>query len=76
MVLTSRIFSCSSIYMMIPTHEEVIKDIDAYIEEKGLKSNAFGEQVLNDSGFMSRLRKGLDPRLSTVIKIYKVLKGE
>lgn len=59
----------------IPTHEKLIQDIEEYLSKTGMKSHVFGKQFLNDSGAVSRLRNGADPRLSKVIKIYKAIKG-
>ena len=59
---------------MIPTHKEIIIDIENYLEEKNIKESQFGKIHFNDTGLVNRLRKGLDPRLSTVIKIYEVIK--
>ena len=61
--------------MGIPTHAKVIEDVDAYIQDKGLNPNTFGKMCLNDTGAIPRLKKGSDPRLSTVLKIYQFIKG-
>lgn len=62
--------------MKIPTHEELIKDIEGYITKNNMTGRQFGQDYLKDSGAISRLRNGLDPRLSTVQKIYKVIDGD
>lgn len=59
----------------IPTHEELIADIDAHLEKTQMKSHDFGKIFLNDSGAVSRIRHGADPRLSKVQKIYRILRG-
>ena len=60
----------------IPTHEELIADIDAHLEKTEMKAHVFGRGYLNDAGAISRLRGGSDPRLSTVQKIYNILRGD
>ena len=57
----------------IPTHQELISDIEKYLEKAGMRAHDFGKKFLNDSGAISRLKSGSDPRLSTVHKIYGVI---
>jgi predicted transcriptional regulator len=66
----------SMVMKYIPTHEELLADIDRYLKKLQMRSHDFGKKFLNDSGAVSRLRNGADPRLSTVQKIYKVLKDK
>lgn len=54
----------------IPTQEELVKDIEQHLDATGIAHTKFGRDVLNDSSAIDRLRKGVDPRLSTVRKIY------
>lgn len=60
----------------IPTHEEIVNDVLVFLAKTGMKAHEFGKKYLNDSGAVSRLKKGSDPRLSTVRKIYQALKGK
>jgi predicted transcriptional regulator len=57
----------------IPTHEDLIKDIENHLKKSDVKPHEFGKEHFNDSGAISRLKKGADPRLSTVIKIYNII---
>ena len=66
----------NNIIMEIPTHKRLVADIQAFLTRKGMKAHEFGKMYLNDNGAISRLKKGADPRLSTVIKIYKVIIGK
>ena len=55
----------------IPTQEDLVKYVDKFLEETGIKASTFGREVMGDSGFIPRLRDGNDLRLSTVHKIYE-----
>ena len=59
--------------MKIPTHKELLEDVEAYLKKKGMLAHVFGQTFLSDSGALSRLKKGADPRLSKVIKIYNII---
>lgn len=59
--------------MKIPTHKELVADIEAYIDQNNMTPTIFGKKFLSDSGSVSRLKSGSDPRLSTVQKIYKII---
>lgn len=54
----------------VPTQEELVKYIDEFLEETGIKASTFGREVMGDSGFIPRLRDGNDLRLSTLRKIH------
>lgn len=58
---------------MIITKEQIIKDIEEYLKKVNMKESKFGKIYFNDTSLIYRLRKGLDPRLSTVNKIYEVI---
>ena len=74
MVLTIAIKQSIKIPMIkIPTHEKLLQDIEAYLEKTDMKAHIFGEKFFSDSGAISRLRNGADPRLSKVIKIYRII---
>ena len=75
--MTIPINQCTKLPMMkIPTHVEMLKHIEEYLSKTGMKAHDFGKKYLNDSGAVSRLKKGADPRLSTVQKIYKAIMGK
>ncbi len=62
--------------MNIPTREKLIKDIDKFCKEHKIKAHSFGRSVLRDSGAVSRLKKGSNPRLSTIQRIYKYINAK
>ena len=55
--------------MKIPSHKEFIDYVKKYLEKSGEKPSSFGRRVLGDSGAITRLIEGTDPRLSTMQKI-------
>jgi len=59
--------------MKLPTHKEFTDYIKSHLEKTGEKPSNFGRRVLGDSGFMHRLFKGTDPRLSTMERILKAI---
>lgn len=59
--------------MEIPTHQELIDDLNEHLRKTGIKPFTFGKENFNDSAIVVRLREGSDPRLSTVQKIYKII---
>lgn len=61
--------------MEIPTHKQIVADIEKFLKSKGITGSQFGQEYLSDSGALSRLKKGADPRLSKVQRIYKAIKG-
>ena len=62
--------------MRIPTHKELTDYIEAHLGESGEKASMFGRRVLGDSGAISRLMEGTDPRLSTARKIVDAIEGD
>jgi predicted transcriptional regulator len=62
--------------MHIPTIDQLLVDIEKYLEKTNMKAHCFGKKYLNDSGAISRLKKGNDPRLSTVQKIYEAINAK
>lgn len=57
----------------IVTHKELLEIIDEFLCMKNMKPHDFGKKYFNDSGFLPRLKEGSDPRLSTVIKLVKIV---
>lgn len=60
--------------MKIPTHTEFVDHIKKHLKKTGEKPSMFGRRVLGDSGAISRLYEGTDPRLSTVKRIADAIK--
>lgn len=61
--------------MNIPTHQEFVDYLNRHLTKTGEKPSAFGRRVLGDSGAITRLIEGTDPRLSTMQKIDRAIKN-
>ena len=48
------------------TREQLLREIEAFLEETGMMPTTFGEKATNDRALMTTLRKGRDPKSSTV----------
>lgn len=48
---------------------DLINEIDAYLDRSGMTATEFGVAVLNDTAFVHRLRRGKDVRVATVEKV-------
>lgn len=57
----------------IPTHQEIIDDVNEHLEKTGERPSSFGRRVLGDSSAVARMADGTDPRLSTIQKIYEAI---
>ncbi|RAP39661.1 hypothetical protein BYZ73_19265 [Rhodovulum viride] len=44
-------------------------EIEAFLAESGMKPSTLGREVLNDPGFVARIRKGGECRPSTIDKV-------
>jgi predicted transcriptional regulator len=62
--------------MKIPSHEEFNEYVQTHLDKSGEKPSAFGRRVLGDSGAITRLMEGTDPRLSTMQKIDRAIKDK
>lgn len=62
--------------MKIPTHEEFVDHVQNHLNKSGEKPSSFGRRVLGDSGAITRLIEGTDPRLSTMQKIDRAIKSK
>lgn len=52
--------------MKLPSKEQFVEHIQDHLSKTGEKPSSFGRRVLNDSGVLSRLFEGTDPRLTTM----------
>lgn len=59
--------------MKLPTHKEFTDYIKKHLASTGEKPSSFGRRVLGDSGSISRLFEGTDPRLSTMQRVLKAI---
>ena len=62
--------------MKIPSHTEFVEHVQTHLEKSGEKPSTFGRRVLGDSGAITRLFEGTDPRLSTMQKIDRAIKNK
>jgi hypothetical protein len=53
----------------ISTRDPLLDDIEAYLVRTGMSAQAFGRAALNDSAFMTTLRRGRDVRRSTHMRV-------
>lgn len=49
--------------------EQLLLEIDAYLAEHGISQTQFGREALNDTAFVSRLRRGTDVRMETADRV-------
>jgi hypothetical protein len=63
----------SNLSFDIPTQDEFIKYVDDFLKDNGIKASTFGREFMGDSAFISRLRKGNDPQLSTMHRICRAV---
>ncbi|MBL3554559.1 hypothetical protein JMM51_20640 [Rhodovulum sulfidophilum] len=48
-------------------------EIEAFLAESGMKPSTLGREVLNDPGFVARIRKGGECRPSTIDRVRREL---
>ena len=56
---------------MTSIREQFLNEIEAYLEKSGMWPSEFGVATMGDPSFVMRLRKGGDPRSSTIDKVRK-----
>lgn len=54
---------------MMDSTQQLLDEIDAFLERSGTAETTFGMKVLNDRGFVSNLRKGRTTTLKTADKV-------
>ena len=62
--------------MKIPSHDEFNQYVKNHLDKSGEKPSTFGRRVLGDSGAITCLFEGTDPRLSTMQKIDRAIKNK
>lgn len=55
------------------TRDQLVRDIEAFLREHGMRPTMFGKLSLNDPALMGELRKGRDLRTETVDRIRKYM---
>jgi hypothetical protein len=53
----------------LSTRDPLLDDIEQYLARTGMSAQAFGRAALNDSAFMTTLRRGRDVRRSTHMRV-------
>lgn len=60
---------------MATLREEFSAEIDTYLESSGMNASEFGTRVLADPTFVYRLRKGREPKSSTIDRVRAFMRG-
>ena len=58
---------------MKPIREQVLSEIERFLEKHNMSPAEFGQKVKNDTRFVYRLRQGADIRGSTIDAIRKLI---
>ncbi len=51
------------------TRDEFLDEIEAFLKDRHMTGADFGKLMMNDRGFVSRLRKGKDVRTETIKRV-------
>lgn len=54
---------------MSSTREQLILEIETYLARTGMSQTEFGLEVMSDGSFVTNLRKGADPKASTIDRV-------
>ena len=57
------------------TQKKLLADIEAYLEATGMAPTAFGWKCLHKPTFVFDLRKGSNPRASTIDRCYEYMRA-
>ena len=57
------------------TRETLVIEINRFLRKHRMAADTFGKLAMNDVAFVYRLRKGLDPKASTIDKVRAFMKG-
>lgn len=55
--------------MDVPTHDELIGRIDAFLDRHNMRESSFGREAMNNSAFVGGLRAGSSPTLETLNRL-------
>lgn len=53
--------------------DDILGQVEAFLESHGMGSAAFGRMTLNDPNFVTDLRAGRDIRRSTIVRLRKFM---
>ena len=54
---------------IMSARDQLLADIEAFLEQTGMKATPFGVQAAGERGFVTRLRQGGDVTLSTAERV-------
>lgn len=60
---------------LMSTRETLVAEINRFLKKQGMAADTFGKLAMNDVAFVYRLRKGLDPKASTIDKVRDFMKS-
>lgn len=60
--------------MDVPSHADVVAQIDAFLERQQMKPSRLGRDVLGEPQFVSQVRAGRMPGLHTLSKLIAFMK--
>jgi hypothetical protein len=55
--------------MDVPSHADVVAQIDAFLDRQSMKPSRLGRDALGEPQFVSQLRAGRMPGLDTLLKL-------
>lgn len=58
---------------IIPLHDQLTDEIDAFLERHDMSDTLFGRLAMNDPAWLHRFRDGLMPRIDTVDHIRRFM---
>lgn len=66
----------SHIGCMLDIVENLITDIEHFMNETGMSASAFGKGAVNDAHFVPNLRDGREPKFSTIARVRAFMEKE
>jgi hypothetical protein len=58
------------------TRSQLLRDIEAFVAERGMAESTFGRQAVNDGKFVSRLRRRANMTLDVVERAQDFMRGQ
>ena len=60
--------------MDVPSHADVVAQIDAFLSRQGMKPSRLGRDAFGEPQFVSQVRAGRVPGLSTLLKLSEFMR--
>lgn len=60
--------------MDLPTHDELIARIDAFLERHGMAESRLGRDAIGEAQLVADIRAGRSPRLTTLQKLAEFMR--